>query len=70
MVHLQDCLTIGTPKALLCQKCELNKYFMHDLHHGQVDNEIMYIQTMLLPASKGGLWGDFTKIYWILQYLQ
>jgi hypothetical protein len=43
---------------------------MHDLHHGQVDNEIVYIQKMSLLASKGGLWGDFTKIYWILQYLQ
>jgi len=68
MVHLQDCLIIETLEALLCRKCELNKYFMHDLHHGQVDNKIVCIQKMSLPPNKGGLWGDFTKIY--LQYLQ
>jgi hypothetical protein len=57
MVHLQDCLTIETLEALLCRKCELNKYFMHDLHHGQVDNKIVCIQKMSLLANKGGLWG-------------
>jgi hypothetical protein len=70
MMHLQNCLTIGTREALLCQRCELNKDFLHDLHHGKVFNEIMYIQKMSLIASNGGLWGDFTTIYWISQYLQ
>jgi hypothetical protein len=43
---------------------------MHDLHHGQANNEIMCIQKMSLAASNGGLWGDFTTRYWISQYLQ
>jgi hypothetical protein len=49
---------------------ELNKNFLHDLHHGQVNNKIMYIQKMSLATSNGGLWGDFTTIYLISQYLQ
>jgi len=43
---------------------------LRDLHHGKANNEIMYIQKMSLAASNGGLWGDFTAIYWISQYLQ
>jgi hypothetical protein len=43
---------------------------LHDLHHGQANNEIMYIQKMSLTTSNGGLWDDFTTIYWISQYLQ
>ncbi len=69
-MHLQNCLTIGTLEALLCQRHELNKDFLHDLHHGQINDEIMYIRKMSLTSSYGGLWGDFIAIYWISQYLQ
>jgi hypothetical protein len=43
MMHLQDCLIIRMLEALLCWRHELNKYFLHDLHHGQAYNKIMYI---------------------------
>jgi hypothetical protein len=67
-VLFTKCLTIGTPWALECR--QLNRNFLHDLHHGDVMDEIIYIQKMSLLALNGGLWGNFTVIYWILEYLQ
>jgi hypothetical protein len=33
-------------------------------------DEVIYIQKMSLLTLNGGLWGNFTAIYWILEYLQ
>jgi hypothetical protein len=44
MFHFQECLRFEIPKALLCHKCELNYEFLHDLHHGQANNEKTYIK--------------------------
>jgi hypothetical protein len=35
-----------------------------------VTNEHQYVTKMTLSASMGGLWGDFTAILWIVEYLQ
>jgi hypothetical protein len=50
--------------------CELNPKILHDLHHGKVMDEVIYIQKMSLLALNGGLWGNFTVKYWISKYLQ
>jgi hypothetical protein len=63
MVHLQQCLILGTPKELECRTCELSYKFLHDLHHGQATNELTYIQKMSMFATSGGLCGDFTAMY-------
>ncbi len=34
MFQLQECIRFEIPWALLCDKCELNYEFLHDLHHG------------------------------------
>jgi len=48
----------------------LNRSFLFDLHQGMVTNEHQYVTKMTLNASMGGLWGDFTIIFWIAEYLQ
>jgi hypothetical protein len=35
-----------------------------------VTNEYQYVTKMTLGVSMGGLWGDFTMIFWIAEYLQ
>jgi hypothetical protein len=35
-----------------------------------VINEHQYVTKMALSASMEGLWGDFTVIFWIVEYLQ
>jgi hypothetical protein len=35
-----------------------------------VTNEDQYVTKMALSVSMGGLWGDFTTIFWIIEYLQ
>jgi hypothetical protein len=35
-----------------------------------VINEHQYVTKMTLCAMMGGLWGDFTAIFWIVEYLQ
>lgn len=69
MNHLANCLVLNTPKALQTRNEELNPEWLHDLHVG-VYNEHDYIRKMALSASNGGLWGDFTAIKWISDYLQ
>jgi hypothetical protein len=32
--------------------------------------EYQYVTKIALNASMGGLWGDFTAIFWIAKYLQ
>ena len=49
---------------------ELNESSLHDLHNGTILNENQYIERMSISATVGGLWGDFTEIKWILDYLQ
>ncbi len=39
MSHVKECLTCGTPKPLACYKHELKIEFLHDLSHGQANNE-------------------------------
>ncbi len=43
---------------------------MFDLHQGMVTNEHQYVTKMALSVNMGGLWGDFTIIFWITKYLQ
>lgn len=33
-------------------------------------NEYQYMQKMAISATQGGLWGDFTAIKWMSDYLQ
>ncbi len=43
MSHLQECLTLGTPKVLKCHRRELKFEFLHDFHHGKTSDEKTYI---------------------------
>ena len=69
MHHLAHCLFLNTPKAQQTREQELNLTWLHDLHEG-VYNEYQYMQKMAISAAHGGLWGDFTAIKWIFDYLQ
>jgi len=42
---------------------------LHHLQHGKVDYQKNYIKKMSILGLDGGLWGDFTTIYWIFEYL-
>jgi hypothetical protein len=35
-----------------------------------VTKEYQYVTKMALSVSMGGLWEDFTTIFWIIEYLQ
>ena len=69
MRHLAHCLSLNTSKAQQTWQLELNLDWLHDLHEG-ISNEYQYMQKMSVSASHGGLWGDFTIIEWIFDYLQ
>ena len=69
MHHLKDCLDKNTPKAKATRYKELTKDFLNDLHDGRVSNEDEYIDKMSKNASVGGIWGDFTAVNWISDYL-
>jgi hypothetical protein len=69
MGHLAQCLSLNTPKAQQTRQLELNPDWLHDLHEG-VYNEYQYMQKMSISAVHGGLWGDFTAIKWIADYLK
>ncbi len=43
---------------------------MFDLHQDMVTNEHQYVTKMTLSANMGGMWGDFTIIFLIVEYLQ
>ncbi len=43
---------------------------MFDLHQGMVINEHSYVTKITLSVNMGGLWGDFSTIFWIIKYLQ
>ena len=69
MHHLSHCLNINTPKARQTHDKELNAEWLSDLHRG-ITNEYQYMQKMAVSVVHGGLWGDFTPIKWISNYLQ
>ncbi len=62
-------LRLGTPKALECCRQELKFEILHDLHHGNGNDEKTYILKMSISTIDGGLWGAFITIYWIFKYL-
>jgi len=43
---------------------------LFDLHQSMVTNEHQYVTKMALCVTMGSLWGDFTSILWIFEYLQ
>jgi len=63
MSHLKKSLRLGTPKTLKCCRQELNFEFLHDIHHGNANDEETYIKKMSMWMIDGGWWGDFTTIY-------
>jgi hypothetical protein len=69
MAHLNQCLLLNTEKAPQCHIRELNPSFLFDLHQSMVTNEHKYVTKMTLNDSMGGLWGNFTTIFWIVEYL-
>jgi len=68
MSHFKKHLRLGTPKALECCRQELKFETLHDLHHGNGNDEKTYILKMSISTIDGGLWGDFIAIYWIYIY--
>jgi len=68
MAHLNQYLLLNIEKAQQCHIQELNPSLLFDLH--QDTNEHQHVTKMALNASMGGLWGDFTTIFWIIEYLQ
>jgi hypothetical protein len=59
-----------TPLVVRCRKLKLYLESLHDFHNGQASTKGIYLNKMLQNATNGGLWGDFTTIFWISQYLQ
>jgi hypothetical protein len=57
-------------KAQWCWIWEINPSFFFELHQGLVINERQYVIKMALSAPRRGLWGDFTTIFLIGEYLQ
>jgi hypothetical protein len=68
--HLNQCLLLHTKKVQQSCIWELNPSFLFDLHQGMVTNEHQYVTKMALNVNMGGLWGDFTTIFWITKYIQ
>jgi hypothetical protein len=61
---------LKTSKVLECHRHELKFENSHDLHHGQAIDEQSYIQKNVDIYNNGGLWGDYTLVFWISNYLQ
>ncbi len=70
IAHLNQCLLLNTKKTQQCHIQKWNPSFLFDLHQSMVTNEHQYVTKMTLSARMGGLWGDFTTIFWITKYLQ
>jgi hypothetical protein len=70
ILYLKIYLNIGTHEAIECHRRELAFKFLSNLHGGQMNDEDSYITKMSMSACDGGLWGDFTTIFWLSQYLQ
>jgi hypothetical protein len=43
--------------------------FLFDLHQDMASNEHQYVTKMALCVTMKSLWGDFTTIFWIVEYL-
>jgi hypothetical protein len=56
-------------KTQQCHLQELNPSLLFNLHQSMVTNEHQYVTKMALSVSMGGLWKDFTSIFWIAEYL-
>ncbi len=69
MLRLKEYLKFDTFKALECCRRCLNFEFLHDLHHGNANDEKNYTIKFSILAIHGELWGDFNIIYWISEYL-
>jgi len=48
---------------LECRRRKLKFEILHDLHHGNANDEETYILKMSISTIDGGLWGDFIAIY-------
>jgi hypothetical protein len=70
MAHLNQCLLLNTGKAQQCRTRELNPSFLFNLYQCMVINEHKYVTKMAFSASMGGLWRDFTTIFWMAEYLK
>jgi hypothetical protein len=70
MAHLSQCLLWNTKKPKQFYIRKLNPSFLFDLHEGMVTNEHKYVKKITLNVNMGGLWGDFTSIFWIVEHLQ
>jgi hypothetical protein len=70
MAHLNQCLLLNIEKTQQCCIRELNLSFLFDMYKGIITNEHYYVTKMALNVSMGSLWGDFTTIFWIIEYLQ
>jgi hypothetical protein len=70
MAHLNQCLLLNIEKTQQCCIHKLNLSFLFDMDQNMLTNEHQYVPKMTLNVSMGGLWGDFTTIFWIIEYLQ
>ncbi len=61
---------MNSKKNQQCHIQELNPRFLFDLHQGMVTNEDEYVTKMTLNVNMGGLWRNFTTIFWIVEYPQ
>jgi len=50
MCYLQKCLTINMLQALEYRQCKLNPKKFHDLYHGEITDEITYIQKSVITC--------------------
>jgi hypothetical protein len=57
-------------KAQQCCIRKLNPIFLCYLNQSLVTNEHQYVTKMALSVSMGGLWRDFTVVFFIVEYLQ
>jgi hypothetical protein len=69
MAHLNQYSLLNTKKAQQCYIQNLNVIFLFGLHQGMVTNEHQYVTKITLSVNMGGLWGNFTTIFWIVKYL-
>jgi len=55
-------------KVQQCRIQELNPSFLFELHQDMSQMNINMTK-MTWSASMGGLWGDFTIVFWTVEYL-
>jgi len=69
MTHVNQCLLVNTKKNPKILYWKIKSSFLFDLHQNMVTNEHQYVTKMTLCATMGSVWGDFTTIFWIVEYL-